>query len=1128
MRKNNKKRTFYPGLIFLFIIGSILTSLSCSTKNQSFSTVERQWHFGFDNETSGEIISYHSPIPEATSALLVRSIDKNRFIEWTTESLPEDIPGDLVTFVWLAGIDVNTDSHAYDLFINNKKWFSFSNPTDQNIRHWQIKGEQGVDLEYHITSVDKNDDFMGYMFLHIPKSLFPLGQPLKLRVEGESSKSRSWFMVFKFRLMPQLKLYSEQAILRSPEKPTQTIRAEIVHLGGPVQSTVTAGDQIIDAPLELGHNVFRLGIPAVGRSKSFAVRVDIPGNDSLIEDILINPVKHKDIYLLHHSHVDIGYTHIQEEVKHIQTQNIELAIDLASQTQNYPKESQFKWNTEVMWPVDVFKDYASPESLDNLAMAIKKGWIGLDALYANVLTGLCRPEELMQLLENARTAAQDYGVRVDAAMITDIPGYTWGLVPALAQSGVKYLSVGTNSSHRIGHVLSEWADRPFYWMSPSGQEKVLCWVHGKGYSWFHTGLGYLRLDKRLQETPIFEYLSELEIMDYPYDIIAIRYNIGSDNGPPDPQLSQTVKEWNEKYISPTMIIATTSEMFHAFENKYGDELPVYRGDFTGYWEDGAASSARETALTRQAAERLIQTEVLWTIRSPHSFPSDVVEEIWQNILLYNEHTWGSWNSISAPDSDFTLQQWETKQSFALNADRLSKQLMENIGGIKEDISEKIESLDVFNTTSWERTDVVKIPADVNVAGDRVVDDRGNPLPSQRLSTGELAFLLKDVPSFGAKRVFFQDQEAYSWGQARTTGSQLQNEYLSLQIDETSGAIRSFTTTGLDINLANSQNGSGLNDYLYVAGRDPKNLLRNKNVSLQIKDHGPLVASVTIVSEAPGCNSLEQEIRIFAGLKHVDILNRIDKKNIREPEGVHFAFPFFVPEGQVRINIAWGFYRPEHDQLPGSNKNYFSAQRWVDISSKNYGVTWVSLDAPLIELGEIASDPTVFGWKKRVEPTQTIYSYVMNNYWETNYKASQEGPVTFRYSMAPHTDFNPSDAERFAIERTQPLIVLPSDPTVPFTSFLKLDSSNVLITSMKPSKDGQAVLIRLYNPGTKEEKVHLIWGKQKPESLYMSSPNEEKGEELQKPLTIPAFGIKTLRAENFKPSKLISKQSRPTK
>jgi len=1101
-------------MLFL-IAGIFLFSFFCSLKNQPPSASERRWFFGFDKAIRGETISYHSPIPEAKAALIVRSIDKDRFIEWTTEPLPEIITGDSITFVWLAGIDVNTDSHIYDFFINEKKWFSFSNPIDQKNEDWQLKGNHGVNLEYHVTSIDKYNDFMGFMFLHIPKSLFPSGQSLHLRVQGESAKSQSWFMIFQFQVKPQLTLFSEQAVLRRSEKPNQTIRLEIVHLDNPAQATVRAGDQILDSPLKLGHNVLRIGIPAVHRSKSFTVQVDIPGNDSLVEHIFIHPVRHKDIYLLHHSHVDIGYTHIQEEVKNIQTKNLELAIDLASQTQSFPKESQFKWNTEVMWPIDVFKDYASAESQDNLISAVQNGSIGLDALYANVLTGLCHPEELIHLLDSARFAAQKYGVNVDAAMITDIPGYTWGLVPVLAQSGIKYLSIGTNSSHRIGHILSEWADRPFYWMSPSGQEKVLCWVHGKGYSWFHTGLGYSRLDKRLQETPIFEYLSELETNNYPYDIIAVRYNIGSDNGPPDPELSNTVKAWNEKYISPKMIIATTSEMFHAFEDKYSKKLPVFRGDFTGYWEDGAASSARETTLTRKAAERLVQTEILWSLLSPHTFPSEVVEETWQNILLYDEHTWGSWNSISAPDSDFTLKQWETKQSYALNADRLSRQLKKNISGIPEDSSDKIESLDVFNTTSWERSDIVTIPADIPVEGDRVVDDAGHPLPSQRLSTGELAVLLEGVPAFGAKRVFFQDQAAYSWGQARTTGTELSNGWISLQIDKASGAIKDFRTKDLDTNLADRQNGSGLNEYLYVAGRNPKNLLKNKNVSLQIKDSGPLVASITIVSDAPGCRSLEQEIRVIAGLKRVDILNVIDKQDVRKPEGVHFAFPFFIPEGQVRVDIAWGNYRPEYDQLPGSNKNYFSVQRWVDISNKNFGITWISPDTPLIEVGEIASDPTVFGWKISVDPTQTIYSYVMNNYWETNYKASQEGPVTFRYSLTPHSNFDPVETERFAIERCQPLIVLPSDKIVPSSSFLQLDSSNVLVTSLKPSKDGQAILLRLYNPGVRTERLRFIWGKQKPESLYTSSPFEEKGKKITDTLRVPAFGILTLRAENFK-------------
>ena len=36
-------------------------------------------------------------------------------------------------------------------------------------------------------------------------------------------------------------------------------------------------------------------------------------------------------------------------------------------------------------------------------------------------------------------------------------------------------------------------------------------------------------------------------------------------------------------------------------------------------------------------------------------------------------------------------------------------------------------------------------------GEAVKDERGQAVPSQRLSTGELVFLARDVPPFGAKR-----------------------------------------------------------------------------------------------------------------------------------------------------------------------------------------------------------------------------------------------------------------------------------------------------------------------------------------------------------------------------------------
>ena len=89
---------------------------------------------------------------------------------------------------------------------------------------------------------------------------------------------------------------------------------------------------------------------------------------------------------------------------------------------------------------------------------------------------------MLRLCECAQRLAKRCGVKVETAMISDVPGYTWGIVPALAQAGVKYFSIGPNFGDRIGRTMTTWADKPFYWVAPDGRQKVLCWVPYMGYA----------------------------------------------------------------------------------------------------------------------------------------------------------------------------------------------------------------------------------------------------------------------------------------------------------------------------------------------------------------------------------------------------------------------------------------------------------------------------------------------------------------------------------------------------------------------------------------------------------------------------------------------------------------------
>jgi hypothetical protein len=816
-------------------------------------------------------------------------------------------------------------------------------------------------------------------------------------------------------------------------------------------------------------------------------------------------VKSRDIYILSYSHNDIGYTDLQPNIEKKQMMNLELALDLIQKTKDYPLDARFKWNVEVLWAFDGYLRQASEVKRQEVIEAVRSGSLGLNALYANFLTGLASATEMNHFTEYARNFSATYSLPITTALVSDVPGFTWGIVPTLAQSGVKYFSISPNPSDRIGYTLETWGDRPFYWKSQSGKEKILTWVARESYASFHEG------DMtKLGDEKIFKLIRKLDDLDYPYEIVQLPYTVGGDNGPPDPNLSDFVKRWNERYSAPRLVIATHEQLFAEFERRYGSSLPTFGGDFTPYWEDGAASSSFETALNRQASDRLIQAEAIWAMRSPSVFPSDEFAAAWRNVILYDEHTWGAHNSISEPDLSFVKGQWEIKRRFATDADSLSKVLLMKAAGGEVSSRKGENGVDVYNTNSWDRTDVVYLPAELSTAGDLVVDAAGNPVPSQRLSSGELAVVVKEIPSMSSRRFIVRKGAAHSTGAVSISGNTVENSNLSVSVNPNTGVISSLEWKRNGLQLASQRQDGGLNEYIYVAGTDSKITKRVTNVRVSVKEKGKLVSSLLVEADAPGCRKYSYEVRLVDGLNRVDIVNRLDKEAIRTKEGVHLAFPFNVSQGQLRYDVAHGIVRPEEDQLPGACKNFFSVQSWVDVSNDQRGITWATPDAPLIEIGAMTAEKR---WLKETDNAQNFFSYVMNNYWHTNYKADQEGTVAFRYSLQPHGEFLIEEIVRFGMSQREPLIAVPAaGPSKVDNSLFDLESNSILSISTKPVGTSGAWLLCLYNPTALSHAAALRWNRSNPVSLHASDAFGSAGELIEGGIQVPPYGTVFVRAD----------------
>jgi len=1053
---------------------------------------------GFARTISGEEIEYHAPVPGVSRALVVRSEDTARSIAWETAPVPAEAADNgtgTVTFAMLAAIDANEDRRRFTLLVDGRPAVEFTNPSvaEEGVLAWE--GEAGIRLELRVTLVDRYADAMGFLFLRLPRDRVRPGEPVRVEVRGENAGTRTWFLVFPYALAPEIRVRQVPAVVRSPDGPRQELRVDVLRLdeGGPLTMESPAGRRRVETGF--GHTGLALDVPAVDRPTELPLAFELDGrrHEAAIE---VDPVEPLTLHLIHHTHLDIGYTHDQDEVERMQWSHLEEALRLGAESASAPPEARFVWHPEALWAVETYMESHGPGESESLLQAVRGGTIHLDALHTNLLPGIATAEGLVRELEPARRIAERTGLPIRSAMFTDIPGMAWGMVAVLAAAGVRYLSIGPNRWHRIGRFLSTWGDRPFWWESASGRERVLVWVHLEGYSLFHTGLGYAHLETQLDAAHVFATVERLRARGWTLPFAALRYNIGSDNGPPDPTLSDAVRAWNERYVTPRLAIGSSESVLAAVEELRGDELPVVRGDLTGHWEDGVASTARETQSARRTAEWLAAVETIAAMRGT-SIDPQALYAAWRQVLLFYEHTWGAWNSITEPDADLVRGQWERKRAFAVEAaERTNALVSETLGDLIATgrVGRGDDAIEIVNPLAWERDEVVVLDHVVAGTATRVVGEDGGELPSQGLSDGGIAFRPPPLPGFGSVRVRLAgarsgsagDEDRPGWTDPTAARSVarggtdhrvvLDNGIVQLGLDPLTGRIVSFRRVDGDGPSRDAvPDGEELFGWLYVPGRDPARALPAGGGEVELLETGPLVWHAVVRRPAPGTRGgLVVSIRLYAGSDRLELELRFDKERCREPEAVLLRVPTGArtTEATAVVGGVLAPFEAEAEQPPGANRNWAPMERWTDLHDGLGGLTLISVDAPLVQIGSVATDPIVAGWRDEVDRTPVLFSYLMNNYWETNYRAEQEGPHAVRYWLRLHGGFDAAGTERSAMEAAHPPLALHVREDAPrFAPPVAVETSRSVVTLVRREPDG-ALLVRLFNPTRTPDRVRL--------------------------------------------------------
>lgn len=1079
---------------------------------------------GFEQVVNGETLDFLPGLTNGQVALLVRAGSGTQSLEFKSAVIPSGYSEKYVSLVWSAALAkrLQEPAGAFSLYINEKPYFTFYTHRDSLSSNWALKSGE-ADLSFVPTEITKgSQDAFGFMFLNIPTVSIIKGERISIKVIGGNQNSIDWFMPFGIPVVNEQSFLAEPALVNTQTGLKQRIRAELKHAAkpAPVQFKLD-GKLVRQTTLKPGKNVFHFMVDPVETTREASLEIIIGGKSS-VKKIALQPVRKFEVYFLSHSHVDIGFTHKQDDVEKLQWRNFEKAIELAEKTKDYPDGSRYKWNTEGTWAVEGYLKNASPEKKQQFIDAVKKGWIGIDALYGNQLTGLQREEEMINNPRYALSLNETYGLDINSAMISDVPGYSWGIVESLAQNGIKYFSSGPNhmphlphGGYQVGHSMETWGDVPFYWTSASGKQKILFWMTIHGYSWFHDWS--IDILSKSDGYAVLNFLNELDQKKYPYDMVQLRYTVGNDNGPPDATMPDFIKQWNETYAYPKLRIATTTEMMEEFEKRYAGKLPTFTGDLTPYWEDGAASSALETGINRKTADQLVQAETLSAMLGEKNNTINRFDDPWRNVILFSEHTWGANISKSQPESEFTKSLWSVKQGFALNAEKESNSLLNEALQTLRSKTNPAEAFQVVNTTSWNRTNLVTLPASWNLSDTYITDDTGKKVASQQLTNGSWVFVASDIPALSSRKYFLKKGKQKSKTTPAPSGYTISNGAINVTLDSKNGDITAINFKN-GPNLVDPNDTLGFNAYWY-GGVVKENLSKQTGATLKVVEHGNVLTRIQVVSSAAGAVSLTREIQLVNGLDEIYLTNIVDKKNIVENENVRFSFPFNLPNSQVRIDIPWATTKLDQDQLAGANKNFYSVQRWVDLSNEYSGVTLAPIEAPMLEIGDMngqkwMTDMAIRPWIKKYEPSNRLFSWVMNNVWFVNYKASQEGMIPFNYVLKPHGVYNEFATKKFGIEQTQPLLVVPvakaTETIKPIVSMQ--EGAAIMITSLKQSRDGKALIIRFFNPTEQPATTSLTWKNVNPRGVYKSSPKEEKSEAIKNTITLSPKEVQTIRVE----------------
>ena len=475
----------------------------------------------------------------------------------------------------------------------------------------------------------------------------------------------------------------------------------------------------------------------------------------------------------------------------------------------------------------------------------------------------------------------------------------------------------------------------------------------------------------------------------------------------------------------------------------GFDIPVWNDElFLEFHRGTLTTHAELKKLNRRSETTLQQAEMLNVLAGSSKYPSEEFRNLWKKVLINQFH------DVMAGSS--THDVFEEARDIYKGVIAEAEKLISS-GGEKL-LGDNDKYVAVFNTLSHER----KVTENVALPEGKVLENEsGSSRPMQRVDKENAIVDLGTLPAVGYKRFKVVDGKAEVKGSAIVKDNVLENDFVRIEFD---------LTTGLIASIFDKQAGREILDGFGNKIQFFEDKPFDQNISAweidRIYQEKPFTGLTELVSIEPFGDSLRrgmkveqkfqgsvisQEIYLESNSPVIFFRTRVDWHE--NETMMKAAFPVRINASQACFDIQFGhIYRPTHNNtLIDIAKFEVPHQKWMDVSEGDYGVSILNDSKYGCDIKENVMRLTLL--RSPIQPDPL----------------ADRGIQEFVYAVYPHAGgWQQAKTVQYAKELNEKVLVLSADTDAPAeASFIQVAPSNLILETVKKAEDEDAIVVRLY-------------------------------------------------------------------